>query len=438
MHRAELGEATADELAEADWTLEAQFSAALARVGLDEQPDTPLASLSGGQQTRARLAALIFAEPDFLLLDEPTNNLDRAGRLAVLDLLAGWRKGAIIVSHDRDLLETVDAIVELSSLGAARYGGNWSHYRTRKSQELAAARAGTWRAPKGRPRQSPGPLRSATERKARKDSAGNKKAARGDMPKILAGARKDRSEGTSGANARLAAGSPDRSRGYGRRGASPCRDIAARLGRAGGDGAAGWRNGAQDRELGRRPRAGSTDHRRLCPLPSRAPSASRSPARTAPENRLFSLLTGDLPPVSGTVTIISRHAFLDQDVSLLDISETIRDNFRRLNPEAGENPCRSALARFMFRADAALLPVSSLSGGQMLRAGLACVLGGDSPPQLLILDEPTNHLDINSIEAVEAGLRAFDGALLVVSHDETFLEAIGITRRLEFPLGPTS
>jgi ATPase subunit of ABC transporter with duplicated ATPase domains len=85
----------------------------------------------------------------------------------------------------------------------------------------------------------------------------------------------------------------------------------------------------------------------------------------------------------------------------------------------------------MFRADAALQIVGSLSGGQLLRAGLACVFGGTTPPSLLILDEPTNHLDIASIEAVEAGLRAYDGALLVVSHDETFLQAIGITRRLD-------
>jgi ATPase subunit of ABC transporter with duplicated ATPase domains len=102
----------------------------------------------------------------------------------------------------------------------------------------------------------------------------------------------------------------------------------------------------------------------------------------------------------------------------------------RLNPGADENVCRAALARFMFRADAALQVVATLSGGQMLRAGLACVLGGASPPPLLILDEPTNHLDIDSIEAVEAGLRAYDGALLVVSHDEAFLEAIGVTRWL--------
>jgi ATPase subunit of ABC transporter with duplicated ATPase domains len=85
----------------------------------------------------------------------------------------------------------------------------------------------------------------------------------------------------------------------------------------------------------------------------------------------------------------------------------------------------------MFRADAALQIVGHLSGGQMFRVGLACVLGGATPPSLLILDEPTNHLDIESIEAVEAGLRAYDGALLVVSHDEAFLQAIGITRRVE-------
>ena len=131
---------------------------------------------------------------------------------------------------------------------------------------------------------------------------------------------------------------------------------------------------------------------------------------------------------------MSDFALFDQRVSLLDRSVSIRDNFRRINPEADENACRAALARFMFRADAALQSVSTLSGGQLLRAGLACVLGGPRPPSLLILDEPTNHLDIDSIETVEAGLRAYDGALLVVSHDEAFLDAIGISRRLD--LGP--
>ena len=92
----------------------------------------------------------------------------------------------------------------------------------------------------------------------------------------------------------------------------------------------------------------------------------------------------------------------------------------------------------MFRAEAALQRVSSLSSGQMLRAGLACVLGAKTPPPLLLLDEPTNHLDIGSIESVAAGLRAYDGALVVVSHDEAFLEASQISRRLDLPPGVTA
>jgi ATPase subunit of ABC transporter with duplicated ATPase domains len=146
---------------------------------------------------------------------------------------------------------------------------------------------------------------------------------------------------------------------------------------------------------------------------------------------LLALLTGRLSPWAGTVQVMTDFAMLDQQVSLLDPGASIRDNFLRINPRADELACRTALAKFMFRAEAALQVVYSLSGGQMLRAGLACVLGGATPPSLLILDEPTNHLDIDSIEAVESGLRAYDGALLVVSHDETFLEGIGITRRLE-------
>ena len=147
---------------------------------------------------------------------------------------------------------------------------------------------------------------------------------------------------------------------------------------------------------------------------------------------LLALITGALQPWSGRVRVFTRLAFLDQRVSMLAPALSIRDNFLALNPHSDENACRAALARFMFRAEAALQIAGTLSGGQMLRAGLACVLGV-APPPLLILDEPTNHLDIDSIEAVEAGLRAYDGALLVVSHDESFLDAVRMSRRLSLP-----
>ena len=87
--RAEKGDADADELSAADWTLESRLGAALAKLGLQITPETPLATLSGGQRTRVGLAALVFAEPDFVLLDEPTNNLDREGRRSVIALQIG-------------------------------------------------------------------------------------------------------------------------------------------------------------------------------------------------------------------------------------------------------------------------------------------------------------------------------------------------------------
>ena len=434
LRKAEAGQAGADELAEADWTLENRLDQALRDVGLDAGPGTRLAELSGGQRTRAALAALVFQEPDFLLLDEPTNNLDREGRNAVAALLERWHDGAIIVSHDRELLERMDAIVELTSLGATRYGGNWSHYRERKALELASAQHDLADAEK-RLSEVSRSMQTTTERKARKDAAGKKKAQRGDMPKILLGGLKRKAEATSGDNAR----------------------VAERL-----------RNEAA---------ADLADARRrieiLQPFAVTLPSvdlpASRQVLRlekvtagydtgipvirdfslevVGPERiviagpngsgktTLLSLVSGKLAPLSGGARVMVDFAMLDQTASILDPALTIRDNFLHLNPGASENACRAALARFMFRADAALQVVSTLSGGQLLRAGLACVLGGAAPSQLLILDEPTNHLDIDSIATVEAGLRAYDGALLVVSHDRAFLGAIGITREIALGAG---
>ena len=142
------------------------------------------------------------------------------------------------------------------------------------------------------------------------------------------------------------------------------------------------------------------------------------------------LIAGTLTPWSGSVRVGVPFALFDQRVALLDPLLSIADNFLRRNPGVGNNACRAALARFRFRADAADRIVGTLSGGQMLRAGLACVLGAPQPPQMLILDEPGNHLDLDSLAAIETGLAAYDGALIVVSHDPAFLDAIGVSREL--------
>ncbi|PWE57408.1 ABC transporter [Metarhizobium album] len=428
--RAERGEASAEDLAVADWTLETRLAAALADIGLDAAPETRLAALSGGQRTRAALAALIFTEPDMLLLDEPTNNLDRPGREAVIDLLARWRGGAIVVSHDRELLETMDAIVELTALGAKRYGGGWSQFEERRRIELAAAEQDLAGAEK-RLAELAQNTQQQVERQARRDGVGKRKAARGDMPRIIAGGLKRRAEETGADKARLA----ERRRQQAMEDAAAARErieilqpFSAQIGTA---------------SLPAGKPVLRVDDVTAGYLPDRPILQGFSCSITGPERvaiggpngsgktTLLALITGALQPWSGSVAVSVPFSLLDQTVSLLDPALSIRDNFRRINPQSDENACRAALARFMFRADAALQMASTLSGGQLLRAGLACVLGGPRPPQLLILDEPTNHLDIDSIAVVERGLRAYDGALLVVSHDAVFLEEIAISRRVQ-------
>ena len=202
LHRAELGDADADELTHADWTLEARMAAALGRLGLQADPQTLLSTMSGGQRTRVGLAALVFSEPDFILLDEPTNSLDREGRRAVIDLLASWRSGAIVVSHDRELLETLDTIVELTGLGATRYGGNFSHYRERKALELAAAQHDLADADR-RVADLAERTQAVAERKARKDRAGIRKRAKGGIPRIQLNALRNRRDAPGARNARL-------------------------------------------------------------------------------------------------------------------------------------------------------------------------------------------------------------------------------------------
>jgi len=428
--RLEAGDGSIEDAAEADWMLPSRFEAALEKVGLPNlTPDRPLATLSGGQRTRIALAALIFEEPDMILLDEPTNNLDAEGRAAVAEVLRNWRGGAIVVSHDRDLLRQMDAIVELTTLGAKTYGGNYDHYAERKVLELAAAEQSLASAER-KVAEIDRKIQAVREQKARSDAGGVRKAARGDIPKILLGGRKENAENTSGGQANIASRLRDeasREAAEARSQVEILQQVSVRL--APTNLPAG-KTVLEVHGLTGGPDAAAPIIRDFSLVITGPERVAVTGANGTGKTTLLRLLTGSLAPLAGTIRLTPSHALLDQTVSILDPALTIRDNFRRLNPDADENTGRAALARFMFRADAALKVVGTLSGGETLRAGLACTLGGNRPPELLILDEPTNHLDLAAIEAVEAGLRAYDGALLVVSHDRAFLEAIGVTREI--------
>ncbi len=151
------------------------------------------------------------------------------------------------------------------------------------------------------------------------------------------------------------------------------------------------------------------------------------------KSTLLRLLSGELAPRDGALGLTApRHrvAMLAQRPDWPLPAGTLLDNFLARVPGANAAQGRQALAAFNFRGDAALQPVASLSGGEAMRGALATLLHAPEPPWLLLLDEPSNHLDLDSVRAVERALRAYDGALIVVSHDQRFLEAIGVSRVL--------
>jgi ATPase subunit of ABC transporter with duplicated ATPase domains len=432
--RIEAGEARDHDLEHADWTLGPRIDAALNQLGLggtalDRAADT----LSGGQMTRAALAALVIAQPDFILMDEPTNNLDADGRAAVAELLEAWRGGALVVSHDRALLRRMDRIVELTSLGANVYGGNYDLYAARKAEAKAAAERELGRAEQALARTGR-EIQQAKERKAKSDARGKALRARGDAPKMLLDAKAERAETTGARQSRLA----ERLR------AEAAQDLADAQGSI-----ERIRRLAFDLPPSRLP-----EGRQVLAFedvgfawPDGTPVLSgvsfrlAGPARVAVtgpngsgKTTLIRLAIGELAPTVGRVRLGVPAVVLDQRAALLHDDETLLQNFRRLNPTADDNAAHAALARFVFRNVTALKPTGSLSGGERLRAALACALMAARPPQLIILDEPTNHLDLDSIAAVEAALAAYDGALLVVSHDRDFLGAIGVDQRVSLPL----
>ncbi|MCC4293663.1 ABC-F family ATP-binding cassette domain-containing protein [Brevundimonas aurantiaca] len=422
------GEGDAQDMADADWTLEPRIASALAEVGLEGLPmDRATRSLSGGEQTRLRLAGLILAAPDLILLDEPTNHLDVQARRWVAEVLGRWKGGAVVVSHDRDLLRRMDRIVEVSGLGVAVHGGNYDLYAARKAIERETAERDLVEAERTLARVAAVAQRR-TEAKARRDAAGRRKAAKGDMPKILIGARAERAENSGGADRLLAvrqAAEAETALAAARQGVERVRTLTIPMpatGLAAGRTVATLSGAVWTTQDGRRI-VGPVD----LTLTGPERVAVTGP-NGAGKTTLLRLITGDLAPTSGQVQRPVPAPLLDQEAALLRPQETLVEAWMRLNPDGSVQEAQAALARFLFRNTAAHRRVGDLSGGERLRAALACVMTGTRPPQLLVLDEPTNHLDLDSVAAVEAALSAYEGALVVVSHDADFLAAVGIDR----------
>jgi ATPase subunit of ABC transporter with duplicated ATPase domains len=430
LHRLEAGVGSLEDAAETDWTLQQRLETALAEVGLSDQPlDRRIAALSGGERTRVGLARLLIKAPDVLLLDEPTNNLDAEGRAAVERLLSDWRGGLVIASHDRALLERVDRIVELAPTGVTVFGGPWSAFVQARDAALLRAENEAERTAQALKRVERD-VQKAREQQDRRDKAGRAKRAKGDAPKILLDAKAQRAERTAARGAHLGerlVGDQAAAVQEARARVEVIAPLSIDLPRCGLP--------AGKLLLSAEAVGVAFDGRQLFgPLsfelrgPERLAISGRNGAG---KSTLLKLISGALAPTQGTLRrMTERIAVLDQHAGLLDPCETLLANLKRLNPGLSDNAAHAVLARFAFRNRAALRLAGDLSGGERMRASLACAFARPQPPELLLLDEPTNHLDLTSVETLETALAGFDGALVVVSHDDAFLRALGVRRSL--------
>jgi ATPase subunit of ABC transporter with duplicated ATPase domains len=347
----------------------------------------------------------------------------------VAQLLGRWRGGAIVASHDRALLERVDRIVELTRVGVTVFGGAWPAFAQQREATRERAAADLDRATDAL-RNVERATQHAREKKLRRDKAGRAFRAKGVEDKMFMDREKERAENSAGREAHLAErliGERNEALEAARARVEILTPLAIELPKTA-------LPGGRELVALRNVTMAFGDSHLFGPLSFDVRGPERIAihgANGSGKSTLLRLITGELNPGAGEVhRRTDRIAALDQHVGLLDPTEDILGNMRRLNPELSGNEAHAALARFAFRNKAALQLAGTLSGGERLRAGLACVFARPEPPLLLLPDEPTNHLDLSSIEELETALGNFDGALIVVSHDQAFLRAIGIEREI--------
>jgi ATPase subunit of ABC transporter with duplicated ATPase domains len=385
---------------------ETRAASVCAEVGLRHSLDAALDSLSGGEAARAQLAAILLARFDLFLLDEPTNDLDFAGLDRLERFVDSLPGSLVVVSHDRDFLDrTVERVVELDewTRGTAEFAGGWSEYEQARAHALRRQYEAydAYESEKTRLEEQ---MRQMQRWEERGYGQGRKKKKTKDVKSAIGGridrlAKADKPYEPWELRLSLA---PQRRSG----------DVVARL-----EGAVvergSFRLGPIDLQLGWSDR-----------LAIVGPNGSGK--------------TTLLDAIAGRCRLIAGRRVVGDAVVFGELAQQ-RDElwhgklltaFERASG-LPEEPSRTLLAKFGLGADHVLRDAASLSPGERTRALLALLAA--TGVNCLILDEPTNHLDVPAIEELERALDAFDGTVMLVTHDRRFLSGFRATRTVELP-----
>jgi ATPase subunit of ABC transporter with duplicated ATPase domains len=402
---------------------EARLAGAASELGLaPELLDRPLSTLSGGQASRAGLAALRVARCDVLLLDEPTNHLDADGLARLRALLDEHAGAVVLVSHDRSLLaDFADTIVELDEGSATRYSGGWEAFQRERADARARASREYEHAVAERDRLT------AVDREIRRRAAAS--AGRVDPRRSPDGDKhakeyvRSRADGMRQRAARLGTRReqvevPDKPIEHAR--------LALELS------AAERRGGAALSLEGAEFRRGDWH---LGPLDLTVSYGDRlrlAGPNGAGKSTVLATLEGTLPLTAGRRRVAPGAvvATLGQDRKAM-AGESTATAVMRAATGLDETDARTALAAFGLTAEEVERPASTLSPGERTRAELA--LAAHRRATCLLLDEPTNHLDIESLEVLEASVVDWPGALVVATHDATFAAALRLDQEIELP-----
>ena len=415
-----------------DWTIEERCDNALKYWQLsDLDLAEKIENLSGGQKTKVFLAGILIHEPELVLLDEPSNHLDKATRELLYNFIVTTNSSLIIVSHDRKLLNLLPTVYELSKRGITIYGGNYDFYTSQKEIENHALNQDLQSKEKAL-RKAKEKERETLERQQKLDSRGKKKQEKSGVARIMMNTLRNNAENSS---SKLKSVHVEKIDGI----SKELREIRSALPdidqmKFGFDDS-GLHKGkilfkATDINF-------SYNDQLLWKndLSLEITSGERialNGLNGSGKTTLIKIILGKLSPKSGSVRIAENKAvYIDQDYSLITNELKVYDQAQQFNV-AGleEHEIKMRLNRFLFHKEYWDKPCGTLSGGEKMRLMLCCLTISNESPDIIILDEPTNNLDIQNVEILTAAINEYQGTLIVISHDESFLEQINIEKAI--------